>query len=453
MNKSTLAQLTKYKVGSYRELFTVAIPLLFSYFAATLMIFADRAILAQYSLEAMNAASIVGTIAFVMEYFLMNIAMFSGVLVGKLNGAKKYSQAAKPTWQMVWMSLASSIPFILVALTCAKFLIPQNYYQLGEPYFRILLYFGCFTVLNAALGAFFVAIGNTKIIIIGAVVGNIVNVVTDFALIFGVEGYIPEMGIRGAAIGSNCGITSQAIVLFAFFMRKQFREKYNSHSPSWCLNTVKHCFKLGLPTSFGFTLELSAWAFGFYFLPSVGILHTTIFTIGHTIFIPLTSISDSIKRSVIAIISNCIGANATTYNRKVIKTAFVVYTFFTAATIVLLLYLSPQIIDLFLLDDANKALITEFYSHSHLIIATIMLFIAVQGFGWIVSGYLIAREFAIFIMLVTAVTAWVTSILPMYILFKYFNWHYMWMWIFLSIYPTITGLIFGYKAHRLLESD
>lgn len=450
---SNIKRLTKYPIGSYRELFQIAWPLLLSYLSANLMIFADRVILAQYSLDAMNAGSIAGTIAFVIQYFLINIAMLSEVFVGKLNGAKRYKESTTPTWQMIWISLFSIIPFFIIALNAGKFLIPEGLYELGEPYFRILLYFGFLFVFNSSIAAFFVAIGNTRIVAISIILGNLVNITADIILVFGIEGYVPEMGIRGAAIGSNCGMFVGSLVYIGCFFAKENRLKFSSHIPRFCLKTMKQCFALGLPTSIGFTLELSAWGFALYFLPSISKLHITVFAVGHTIFLVFTALSDSIKRALVAVLSNCIGSGVNSYNWKVIKTSLKAYIIITFFIFIIPIYYSDLVIDLFLNDNVSDTVNTELFKNSSIIVGLIMIFISLEGLSWVVGGYLIAKEKSIFIMLVTAFNAWLTTVLPVYLAFKYYNFSYLWVWGFFIIYPTISAIIFWIKTRRLLLSE
>ena len=108
-------KLTKHPEGSVRELFTIAFPLMLSILSGNLMMFLDRLILANYSLEAMNAAAAAGMACMVIQYGAIGIASIAEVFVGQYNGAKKYAQAAQPTWQMVWFSLMTTVIFLAAA--------------------------------------------------------------------------------------------------------------------------------------------------------------------------------------------------------------------------------------------------------------------------------------------------------------------------------------------------
>ena len=440
-----------HKIGSYKQLWMVALPLMLSYLANTMMLLADRMILAQYSLAAMNAAAIIGTIVFMVHYFFATIAILSEVLIGKANGAKHYLQAAKPTWQMIWMTIAT-IPFmLLIANTIGPYVVPHEYYIIGEEYYKILLYFASLFVFITTLAAFFVAIGKTKVIIISTIVGNLLNIVLDFLLIFGYKDLIPELGIKGAAIASNIGLGAQALILLIAFLQKKYRDKYQTHVPQWCFATLKKCLKLGFPTAIGITLEVSAWSFFLYFLPSVSKYHITVFTIGQTLFIGVTFLTDGLKKALVSIISNCIGGKKEQYSFQVMKTAFISYTASSVLISLLAVLFSVHIMDFFIADNADFELTQTLYKDSKLIMLSLAFFFIIEGYGWIFSGYLAAKEQVMFIMFVSAGCAWLTSALPMYLLFKYYDISYLLVWVLFSSYAVWSAIIFLWKSANLLK--
>lgn len=445
--------LAPYKIGSYKQLWMIALPLMLSYLANTMMLLADRMILAQYSLPLMNAAAIIGTIVFMIHYFFATIAILSEVLIGKANGAKHYLQAAKPTWQMMWMTIATIPLMIIIAKIMGPILVPYEYYVIGEEYYKILLYFASIYILITTIAAFFVAIGKTKVIIISTIVGNIINIVLDFLLIFGYKDIIPELGIKGAAIASNIGLGAQALILLIAFLQKQYRDKYQTHIPVWCVSTLMRCFKLGFPTAIGITLEVSAWSFMLYFLPSISKYHITVFTIGQTLFIGVTFLTDGLKKAIVSIISNCIGAKKEQYSFQIMKTAFISYTLSAVLISILAVLFSVPIMDFFIANNADFELTQTLYQDSKLIMLSLAFFFIIEGYGWIFSGYLAAKEQVMFIMFVSAGCAWLTTALPMYFLFKHYDVSHLWIWILFSSYAVWSAIIFLWKSERLLSQS
>ena len=85
MNDKTY-QLTKYPLGSIREIFAIAWPLMLSLLASSVMMFADRLFLGNYSLDAMGASATAGTGAYMIAVLPLVIASISGVFVGQFHG-------------------------------------------------------------------------------------------------------------------------------------------------------------------------------------------------------------------------------------------------------------------------------------------------------------------------------------------------------------------------------
>ena len=61
-----------------------------------------------------------------------------------------------------------------------------------------------FKSLSSVLSAVQVGVGNTSVILRASVIGNIINVVFNYVLIFGHLGF-PRLGIQGAAIATIIG--------------------------------------------------------------------------------------------------------------------------------------------------------------------------------------------------------------------------------------------------------
>lgn len=207
--------LSKYKGGSFRELFSICSPLILTAVSGSLMYFFDRVILARYSIDAMNAAASGWMACAVFQFAIFAVASITEVFVGQYNGAKRYRDLGAPVWQMLYFSLMSGVLFVLLAFFAGPWVIAERYEALGVPYFKWVMLMGMFFPMIGALSGFFVAQGKTRMVLTIAVVSNALNVALDYLFIFGVERVIPSMGIKGAAIATG---TSQAIAVLAYLI-------------------------------------------------------------------------------------------------------------------------------------------------------------------------------------------------------------------------------------------
>jgi len=117
-----------------------------------------------------------------------------------------------------------------------------------------------FFLMRGALQAFFQGIGRTKLIM-GIVVGtNVLNVVLNWLLIFGV-GPFPRMGVGGAGLATLISsAVGAAWFLGAFLLGRTAREHQTrgALAPSWA--RLKGLLRIGVPTSFQWSLDVAAWA-------------------------------------------------------------------------------------------------------------------------------------------------------------------------------------------------
>lgn len=71
--------------------------------------------------------------------------------------------------------------------------------------------------------------GDTLSNMYAQVAGNLVNIVLDYALIFGRWGF-PEMGIRGAAIGTVVAGVVPPVILFALYFSRRVNAHYKTRA-------------------------------------------------------------------------------------------------------------------------------------------------------------------------------------------------------------------------------
>ena len=194
-----LYSLTKYRSGSVPELFSIAWPMILSSAAGCLMIFGDRLVLAHYSQEAFNAN--VGTIPWYWTFLFtfLHIISIAEVFVGQFNGAREYHKIGPVVWQMVWASSALWVILIPIAIWGVSPMLAKNLETFGIPYLRIsLLFLPVNCMAFGAMMSFFVGRGKTKIVPCITLITNVLNLLLDIWFVFG-WGFIPEMGIKGAA--------------------------------------------------------------------------------------------------------------------------------------------------------------------------------------------------------------------------------------------------------------
>lgn len=206
-------------------------PLIISTASFSAMQFIDRVFLAQYSSAAIQAALPAGLLAFTLCSGFMALAGYTNTLVAHYYGAGDRPACARATAQGLWASLLSW-PLILALIPAGHALLRwadhgPEVVALELEYFTILMAGGVSIPFGAAISGFFTGRGDTLTNMYAQVAGNAVNIVLDYALIFGRWGF-PEMGIRGAAIATVIAGFVPSIVLGAAYLSRRLDAEFHT---------------------------------------------------------------------------------------------------------------------------------------------------------------------------------------------------------------------------------
>ncbi len=410
-------QLTKYPSASVRELLAIAVPLIISCLSANLMNLVDRLMLAYYSIDAMNAAAASSIASMALIYAALGITGISGVFAGQNNGAKKYAEVSRPVWQMIWLSLFTMIIFVPVAIWGAKYTVPDVLKDMGGlEYFRITMIFGFVTPMIAAVSGFFTGIGQTKIITVATIAGNILNLILDYLLIFGFWGFEP-MGTKGAAIATVISQIINLAILYAIFFNKENRKKYKTLSYGLDFSYFKKCFKIGLPDAVSHAFEIGGWSVIFYLSAQTGPDYILVCTMGQNMMILFITFLQGYEKSIISISANLIGRKKFDLIPKLVKSATKLYGIsLLIISFPLIMYPSPliEMFDLGELSDLSQQYIINTFRF-------VWLYFVFDGFVWLFAGILTSAGDTRFIMIANSSCAWIIGVIPFYFFVYKFN--------------------------------
>ena len=418
---STPTTLTRYPEGSVRELWSISFPLMISSLASLFMIFTDRIFLAHYSLAALNASVNAGTLAWASMSGVGMITAMSEIFVAQYNGAKKESRIGIPIWQMIWFSLLSLLLFVPMAIWGAPLIFNSDpYAEMEMQYFRWLMVFSPSYALMTAFAGFFIGRGKTKVMIWLAIIANLINIVLDVVLIYGIPGWIPEMGIQGAAIATCFGYFFESAVLAYLFLKKENRVSFGTSQWRWNTEEMLKCCKVGFPQGIFCFLEILGWAIFYWMMTSLSEKHITISSICQSFTILFSFFSDGLSRGSAAIAGNLIGAKKHALVGKVLKSGLILMSCFTLTTS-LLLVIDP-------VDTARVLFFTHFESGHiagsidptlieslKICMALSFVYILFDGLRWLLGGLLVASGDTLFLLIFGSLSVWGFLLIPIYL--------------------------------------
>ena len=251
-------------VSAYRELFRIALPLIVTSASFTMLNFCDRMFLSWYSPTALQAVVPAGILCFTLISFFMALCAMANSFVAQYYGAGEYENCSRAVAQSLFMAILS-MPLIWALIPVGITLLawsghaPEVFAQ-EKIYLSILMLGGVNGALTAAVGSFFSGRGKTRVIMGAHLVGNSVNVVLNWFLIFG-HGPFPELGIKGAAIASLIsGFVAPAILLTLYFSKANHvvyrtREMLRFHRPLFA-----RMLRFGLPSGIHMVLDMGSFS-------------------------------------------------------------------------------------------------------------------------------------------------------------------------------------------------
>lgn len=427
--------LTKYEEGSIRELWKISFPLMLNSFSVMFMLFIDRLLLAKFSTAAFNAAVNATTLGWGFMAAWIVLAGIAEVFVAQYNGAGEKNKLGEPVWQMIWLSLASIFFFFPMSFWGPEFFYGAgNQHYLEKQYFSIMMLFAPVFPLYSALCSFYIGQGKTLLITFLSLAANIVNAILDYILIFGIEGWIPSLGITGAAIATSIGGVFEVVVLGFCFLSEKTHETFGTRNYSFSLTSMWQCIKVGLPGAVFVGIEIFGWACFYLIMTMLGESYITIAGICQSVAILFFFLAEGISKAVTAIAGNLIGAKRAFIIDKVLYSGFRLHILFFFGFL-FLYYLSNDFVIRQFMSDKDFASI-ELRSSAAICLFFMIVYLLFEGIRMLYSGILTAAGDTYFLLVAGSLSVWVLMVLPNYLLMigekANIEW-YIGTWIFYSI--------------------
>lgn len=127
-----------------------------------------------------------------------------------------------------------------------------------------------FLMLTQLANAFYIATGQSKYLIHGSIVGNAVNIIFDYGLIFGALG-MPQLGLAGAAAASVMGELAFCITMFSIFYIKKMQVKFPILTTGrFDKQMAKRSFIIASPLIVQFLFSMGGWQIFFIYVEHLG---------------------------------------------------------------------------------------------------------------------------------------------------------------------------------------
>lgn len=237
---------------------TMSLPMVLSMLVNALYNIIDSYFVAKISENAMTALSLV--------YPLQNliIAVTVGFGIG-INAAAAYYLGAgdsKTADNAVSQGMLLSIVhgFILMAGCLAGvhaflriFTTDEETISYALRYSNIVFAFTVFIAVSTAFEKIFQSVGKMTVSMISMLSGCVINIVLDPILIFG-AGFIPAMGIEGAAIATGIGQTATLIIYVVIYLKRPLPVRLRLQGQLSEKKLFKRLYSVGIPAALNMAL-------------------------------------------------------------------------------------------------------------------------------------------------------------------------------------------------------
>ncbi|MBN2290459.1 MAG: MATE family efflux transporter [Candidatus Glassbacteria bacterium] len=237
-----------------RLLFRLSLPLILNHGAVILMLFCDRMFLSWYGTDEISAVWPAIFLCWAVTSFFYSITTFVNIFVAQYHGARKNTTCAATVWQGIYYSIGTYL--ILLALLPALRLIFDLFghrpeiARLEKTYFTVIMFSTLMWQLNNVLAGFFTGRGKTRITMTCNLIGNAVNILLDWVLIFGHLGF-PRLGILGAALATTISSAIAPAIMLVLFLGRKYQQEYRTRQ-QYRLRTdlIRKLLRTGAPIAF-----------------------------------------------------------------------------------------------------------------------------------------------------------------------------------------------------------
>jgi putative MATE family efflux protein len=172
------------------------------------------------------AAVTTGTrIFFILQALLMAVSAGTTALVARAWGAGDRDEAASVAKASLWLAVGISLAMTTIAMAfplqlAGIFRVDQEAITLAATFIRWQAPFQIAVGIYFALGAALRAAGDTRTPLWIGAIGNVVNVVLAYSLVYGKFG-MPALGVAGAALAGGIAFVVGAGILMLMWLRGQ----------------------------------------------------------------------------------------------------------------------------------------------------------------------------------------------------------------------------------------
>lgn len=296
-----------------KEIWRVTYPIFLGLLAQNVINVTDTAFLGRVGEVALGAAAMGGLLYICVYTIAFGFSVGSQILIARRNGEGNYRSVGPIMWQGTAFSFGMAVCLLILMYFSAAPLIrllitSDSIYGATYEFFTWRIWGFLFAFVNVMFRGLYIGITRTKVLTMNAVVMALVNVVLDYALVFGELG-LPEMGVRGAALASVIAEASSLIFFLLYTYYKVDLKKYGlNRFGQFDLSMVLRILRISCFTMVQYFLAMAIWFVFFMALERLGQRQLAVANIVRSVYVVLLIPVQALSTTANTLVSNLIGA-------------------------------------------------------------------------------------------------------------------------------------------------
>lgn len=296
-----------------KEIWRVTYPIFLGLLAQNVINVTDTAFLGRVGEVALGAAAMGGLLYICVYTIAFGFSVGSQILIARRNGEGNYRAVGHIMWQGTAFSFGMAVCLLILMYFSAAPLIrllitSDSIYGATYEFFTWRIWGFLFAFVNVMFRGLYIGITRTKVLTMNAVVMALVNVVLDYALVFGELG-LPEMGVRGAALASVIAEASSLLFFLLYTYYKVDLKKYGlNRFGQFDLSMVLRILRISCFTMVQYFLAMAIWFVFFMALERLGQRQLAVANIVRSVYVVLLIPVQALSTTANTLVSNLIGA-------------------------------------------------------------------------------------------------------------------------------------------------
>jgi MATE family multidrug resistance protein len=371
-----------------KEIIKLAAPISLSMLIPQINFFTNTVFLGKVGPRELGVNGITGVFYLMLSMIGYGLSSGMQVQMARRAGEGDKSGIARILTNGAMLALLFSLGMMLLTLWVSPLLFgysldDQENFSLSIGFIYTRVWGLPFLMITQLLCSYFIAIGRSGVLIWGALVATLVNILFDYMLIFGNWGF-PEMGFRGAAVASVVSEIFYCLTMVgAFFFLRLHREYPIFRYRGFDSELSQRTLKVSAPLIVQFMFSIGGWLIFFIFIEHLGGLSLAASQVLRNIFGIVSVGTWALAVSCNTMVSNIIGQGRRDEVISVVIKICKISLVYAAVLCVLMLSFAQEFLSIY--SDDVKLVAYALPSLRVIVLATLIMSISTVVFNGVVG--------------------------------------------------------------------